>query len=278
MNRPRAVLLGLLPLALGSCASVDVPVGPDLTAISDVYAEPTGTVDGETIASAAAAALVDLELVHGLGELEFVTDSLQSVSETIHDVAADDENSIRSIRGSANVRTICPGGAAEPTSDPANGDVEYTVAYEQSRLEDTIWGTLTDCVFHDAGARPLSADVEPGPGHYDGTMDIYLGEEVKLTDLDFPSFLFRLDGHARIAAMDTEVGMDFRLLRADSVVEVRAPAADGDVIFGFGSDAARVNLRTRDTTYCCDFDARSCIAVDGDGCDDPSIPGEELTW
>lgn len=278
MNRRTVALLSALPGVLGSCTNVEVPVGPDLTALAAVYDEPTGTVDARTIASIAAAALVDLEFVHSLGQLEFVTDSLEGVSDAIHDVAADDENSIRSIRGSASVRTICPGDGAEPTSDPANGDVRYTIAYEHSRLEDTVWGSLSDCTFHDAGARPLGTDVPPGPGHYDGSMDIYLGEEVKLTDLDFPSFLFRLEGHARVASMDNDVAMDFRMVRANSLVEVRTPATDGDVIFGFGSDAARVELRARGATYCCDLGGRRCAAVDGDGCDSPAIPGQELTW
>ncbi len=278
MHRRAVVLGSFVPLALSSCATVDVPRGPDLSGIADVYDAPTGVVDGETIASVVTTALVDFELVNGLGELEFVTESLEGVGDAIHDVAADSEDSMRSIRGSARVRTICPGGEAKHTVDPANGDVEYTIAYRQSRLEDTVWGTLDGCTFHDTGERPLGVDVPAGPAHYDGSMDIYLGQEVKLTDLHFPSFLFRMDGRARLSALEADVSMDFRIVRATSLVEVRVPATDGDVIFGSGANATRVLLRARDATYCCDFTARRCSALDGDSCDDPTLPGRDLTW
>jgi hypothetical protein len=279
----RLALAGLVTVtAVGCYDSLDLPEPPDLEGLAAVYDAPTGSVDTESLREAVTTALARLGSVYSLGRLEFFTESVENLATTVSEVAAEDANTERSLVGTVNAVTRCPGGSSTPNPSAATGTVDYQVNFREGALEPTIWGTVLECEFFDSGERLLrqGEDAPPaGRASYTGRIDLYLGEPLSLREPRLEALLFRLEGDLELPTATTTVGFDFRLRTAEgSEIELRVPVRDGDVVFGFGPSLSAVNLSTADGAYCCDFTASRCARLSAGSCAEPTPDGQVLSW
>jgi hypothetical protein len=281
------LLLRGAPLALPllACSGLNLPQGPQLADLDAAYDNPEGLVDDETIAAVAALALSRLDAILGLGRLDFVTESLTEVSEVVKETVRDDGDTHFRIKAVTSVEKVCPGepgdGGMGGVGGADNGLLTYTMRIEKSGILDTVWGEFESCRFPDPG------EIFPGASHlprmagsivtYDGSMDIYLGGNLQLAELEFRRFLFRLDGTLELGSTTVDVALDFRL-QEDGRTEIRVPAEDGDVVFSFRPKSALVGLEAGDGSYCCDFGERACALANGNDCQDLQLEDRVLRW
>lgn len=279
--------MGLVLLPLLACSRLSLPEGPELATLDAAYDDPQGTVDEETIAEVVALGLRRLDAILGLGRLDFVTESLTDVSEVIKEAGRGEADSHFRLKAVASVDRNCPGdgsddGAGEGGQGGADsGVLSYTMRVQENGILDTVWGTFSNCEFPDPGEMFPGASVLPRtPGSlvaYDGSMDIYLGGDLKLAELAFERFLFRLVGTFTVGGEDMAIELDFRVQR-DRKTEVRVPATDGDVVFSFTPGTTLVELEAGDGSYCCDFEQRNCVLSEGNSCEDLQAGDQVLRW
>jgi hypothetical protein len=246
-----------------SCNELVVPEGPDLSQIDQLYEEPKGILNEENIQEIVENALVKLQSLENLGKFGFVIDTLENVNETIKSVATADDGSILKISGSTDVASVCPGPGAKATTASANGNLTYTITFDRSKIGEVVWGSFNDCVVA-FGENVFTIN---------SSMDIYLGGEIPLSDLDIDTLLFRLDGGYTRNDEFFSLAFDFRV-RSDEI-SIRVPALDGDVIFTFGLAVA---IETREGSFCCDFENRTCFQLEGDSCEGAIAGDLSLSW
>jgi hypothetical protein len=280
--RPRACALAALVAWFGAtgCSRLTLPSGDELASLNRAYDEPKGKLSEEVMEEVASRALDRLDSILGLGRLDFVVDSLTEVSEVVREVTT--EGSVRRIRVTAltSVEKICPGEGGEPDSD-ANGILSYTLRVRENGVLDTVWGDFMACRFPDPGETfPGFTGLPREAGAlvtYDGSMDVYLGGNLDLPELDLQRFLFRLEGMLEIGGETVEAALDFRVAR-DGRTEVRVPADDGDVVFTFTRGETKAGLEAGDGSYCCDFAERSCVRAQSNDCEELMVGDEVIRW
>lgn len=266
-------------LAVTGCSRLTLPTGEELASLDRAYDEPKGRVNSDGMEDVSVSALSRLDSILGLGRLDFVIDSLNDVSEVVQDVTTG--GTVRRLRVTAltTVEKICPGEGGEPDKE-TNGALTYTLRVQENGVLDTVWGEFAACRFPDPGERfPGFTSLPREAGDivtYDGSMDVYLGGNLQLLELDLQHFLFRLEGSGEVGGTPFDVGLDFRV-RQDRKTEVRVPADGGDVVFSFASGTTLVGLQTGEGSYCCDFERRAC-ARSGDDCDEFPAGEPVILW
>jgi hypothetical protein len=240
-------------------SSVTLPVPPaDLQAVAAEYDNPPGTVPPsamqqitelqQTLNTIAQTHLADL-----------VSDTLISLRERLamNGVATDpatgpkDANRF-TLRGSVVVDRVC-GGWDDTSTTPApstNGSIELTAVVDGSRLQRNVWGTASAC-----RGRVDVANAATVHAFLDGTLAIFLGGPLptSVTDADFIVAWSGMLGTEQAQAM---VSFDFRIVYPQ--IEVRIPAADGNIIGSIGADG--VSLRGNNGTFGCSSDTFTCAA------------------
>jgi len=278
VHQLRSVASGLLLLAPLACSGLSLPEGPELAELDAAYDAPEGTVDDETIAALADLSLSRLDAILGIGRLDFVTESLTDVAEVVQETAQGEGETRFQLKAVASVERQCPGDGSDPDGD---GLLTYTMRVNENDVLDTVWGDFDRCRFPDTGETFPGASVLPRSEGaivtYDGSMDVYLGGNLHLSDLSFRRFLFRLQGELELETETVAVDFDFRI-HTDKRTEIRIPADGGDVVFGFTPGTTDVRLEAGDGSYCCDFAEHFCVLAEGNDCDALETGDQVLRW
>jgi hypothetical protein len=255
-------------VSLSACSSLDLPEGPDLSALNQTYEEPGGQVNPENVSEIVETARAAYEEVRAFTALDFVVETLDQVGEVIQDFSDVDPEHPRQVDVVSDTTTICPGFGDNGETDPDNGSLTFTLTIEASRVTPTIWGRFDQCKLVDAKTQ-ISLD---------SSIDLYITGDLDLTDLVFKSYLFRLNGDLKVNENTLEHEIDFRIL-ADKSIEVQVPAEKGQVVANFGLLAnRRMALRARDRSFCCYFDEQRCARLSGPSCADAESGDQELSW
>jgi len=275
-------LVGLaivLALPCVSCSRLSLPEGDELASLEAVYENPQGRVTRGDMERAATMAVDRLDAILGLGRLDFVVDSLTDVAEVVKDVASDEGTGRFRVTAVTTVDKICPGAGEEV--DPDNGHLTYTLRVRENGVLDTVWGDFNRCQFIDPGEVFAHGGTVPRtPGSlvtFDGSMDVYLGGNLRLRELEFEHFLFRVDGVLDLPDAEIVADFDFRVDR-EQHTQVRVPVSNGDVVFSFVPSRMAVGLATRDGLHCCDFDRRFCVSSDSAACNDLEEGDRVIEW
>lgn len=253
------------PLLTGCHEKIDIPEGPDLEALGELYDSPQGTFGPDNMAEIVDQALKELATWEELGRLGFVIETVEGVGEAVREAAGNSEGI--SLSGVTYVDSVCPGFPGDEEGDPDNGILKMTVTLKDSFVEEVIWGDFTACKMNFGGRNVTLTS----------SMDLYLGGPVPLSNLRFDAVVIRVEGEVKLEDETTDFSSDARISGGD-FFELRVPADGGDVILGFEDDLTSVAVRSLDGAYCCDFDNRSCSQVDGQDCKAPVVEGTRFTW
>ncbi len=267
-------------LAVACDNDPDIPVGPNMQPLVDVYDNPTGTLDEQNVEEVVRKAAEQLAKVDELGDLQFVVDTVENVTKTVEDFSDeggdDDTGGQVPIDGVARFRTICPGWVpGERLNQEENGALNMTLPFRDSRYLSVIFGSFARCRFRVVNAQqqatPLRLEVN-------STVAGYIGPGVNLNLSNLQSVLFRLEG---IASIDEEepfpVELDFRVYRA-GLVETRVPSDDGEVIAFVEDNTVGAGIRAANGTFCCIFGGRLCIETEATSCQGVTTGDRVLRW
>jgi hypothetical protein len=272
--------IALLMLAAACNDEPDIPEGPNMLPLVEIYDNPPGTLDEANVEAVAMLAAEQLAKVGELGDLDFVVETLQDVTETVDDFSEeggdDDTGGQVPVNGVARFRTICPGWVpGERLDQEANGALNVTLPFRDSRYLPVIFGSFERCRFRVVNRQE---QVTPLRVQLNSAIAGYIGPDIRLDLSNLRSVLFRLEGTGSFDDDEpVDVELDFRVFTAGKV-ETRVSAQGGDVIPFVEEGVARVGIRAANGTFCCDFEERICIQTEATSCEGVTSGDRALTW
>jgi hypothetical protein len=272
--------IALLTLVPGCTDDPDIPEGPNMLPLVEIYDEPPGTLDAQNVEEVAMLAAEQLAKVAELGDLDFVVETLQDVTETVDDFSEeggdDDTGGQVPVNGVARFQTICPGWVpGEKVDQEANGALNITLPFRDSRYLTVIFGSFARCRFRVVNRQE---QVTPIRVELNSAIAGYIGPGIKLDLSNLQSVLFQLEGTGNFDDEEpVDIELDFRVFTAGKV-ETRVPAQGGDVIPFVEEGVARVGIRAANGTFCCEFEERICIQTEATSCEGVTSGDRALTW
>jgi hypothetical protein len=267
-----------------------------MSALLEAYEHPTGEIDPENaaaVASQVAAATMSAREQDPLKLMNELVDELQSMGGVqptdagMEDAGPADSNAAITILGqpvdvgaSARLHHICDGWQDTDPDAGTAGSAELTVAADGRGFLSTVWGTLDACrVRQDTAALELTGALQV---HFGGAED-----RVTPSQLKEVGYLVSFDGRISVE-MDSQrversVRFDFRVfppaelqlnvVQSDGT-NVVAVLDAGSLIASAQAGALSMQLRTRDTTWRCDFHV---ITAHGT-CHDSLDEARQVSW
>jgi hypothetical protein len=241
--------------AIAACEEDEVvlPTPPDVSSLRAAYDTPTGTLSGDGLACAAAAAMATIDDNYLDALQQLIGDGLTSVRQRLIDsgLPIDDQGNLDAeelrVRGSIVVTRICQGWdpAATVPDQASNGDLTLTALVDESKLQKVVWGAAHNCLARvdvlQGTPRAASIDL-----FFNG--DVVVGLDRGLpADWQSAGFLVKVDAVVGTAELRRQVSFDFHVRFPQ--LELRLPGEGGDIIAVVDPTApSTVTLRTRDGT------------------------------
>jgi hypothetical protein len=252
-------------LALGGCTEADArPVGPDLQALVDAYAQPSAELDLEGARTALLDSLPQLRALRAIDSLRFLLDAVQSTGDgfALRGLA---QQLHADLDGYVHVRTICPGpdANAETPNAQRDGTVELTARITDAAVEPVVFGVAHGCRFSapTAGILPdwLPLPDEDFQARLDGPIAVHLGTTLVLGRSTALQPLMRVAGTLEVAGLPELQDFDFRV-PGPGVLELRvALGARDNVVLVLEQDRLRVR-EARGTWRCTVAEELECSA------------------
>ncbi|HVJ17278.1 MAG TPA: hypothetical protein VM686_17735 [Polyangiaceae bacterium] len=236
---PGSVLTALCCAALagGACTGREPetalkPTPPDMSALSAVYASPTGTFQRDSAQGPLDAARRALDQI---ATLRIDAALLDLVQDTAGAVA------------NAGIEATDGDGYLETTRTCAgNGRLELTVGFSEQGIDAVAWGQAIACEYLIDGRSILLY----GPsGAVAGDVRLSFGEVVAFDRVARQPVLLDLDTTAEVDGLPGPADLDFRVDPRAATLELRIPVDDGDVIVVSENERlSRVRARNGDFT------------------------------
>ncbi|MCH2110815.1 MAG: hypothetical protein MK135_15970, partial [Polyangiaceae bacterium] len=240
-----------LILGYGCKSALDVPDGPNLSALRATYDSPPGIIAEDILEEVTSAAQDARREVENLTSLEFFLESIATSTEDLTNLSKDLSRNV-DLRGISDVVSTCPG--VEEDSEfsfderrTRNGTIDYALLFEDSQLKPSIRSRFSSCQFFHQEA----------PVQTEGVVLIGFRGDLNLRNLEIKSFLFDMafdytylepENTTPLDSEDTNYQIDFEYY-LDGTLDIGVPAQGGDVIFRFGVDFDQAGLRTADGSF-----------------------------
>jgi hypothetical protein len=250
---------GALAAACGPSAP-QLPPEPDMSALVNAYANPTGTIDPNQVDQIVSSAKTQVDQEQPGWLVNLVSLALVSLHNRLNDgrmptdPAAEPDSHRLQIEAVATLTRICSGwDPTQTTPDAAqNGDIVATAVVENGQLRRTMTGEASNC---QARLQPSSTVPVGINGFLDGTMNVYLYAGLPTT-LDEVHVLVQVSGQIGVAN-DVKTGeLDFVINFPEVQYSLSRP--DGNLILSIGGPNG-ITLRGVNGTYTCDPAGGSCV-------------------
>jgi hypothetical protein len=238
----------------------DLPPAPDMSALVNAYANPTGTIDPQQVDQIVGDAKARVDQIQPDWLTNLISTALVALRRRLNDggvptnPATQPDPHHMIMETVATLTRICQGwNNPTGTPDPArDGQIVVTAVVEEGRLRDTITGAATQCQarFQPSSAVPVSIN-----GFVDGTMNIFLYEGLPQTVNDV-HVLVEISGQIGLEGNVQSGELDFLIDFPE--VQYRLPRSDGDLILSIGGPNG-ITLRGANGTYTCDLAGGSCV-------------------
>jgi hypothetical protein len=260
------IIAAALAVSVGGCGP-DKPVLPDapmeqqMTDLTAIYDNPTGTIDTANIQATLDAVDARLTQLHLDWLPTLVSEALVRLSERIEDVElvtevdeeAPTEHTV--IDAVVDLQRICRGWSDSPSlPDAANGTFDLTAVVEDGKLRPDVWGTASACRTRlDPLDVPAGSDLISANLSVDAALDVRLYGPLPRS-VGEAKFLLLFEGRLGTEERTADTSFDFRVL--DGHFAFRFAVSDGDIIVEIG--VTSISLRGSNATFTCDLASRSC--------------------
>jgi hypothetical protein len=243
------------------------PAAPDMTALVDAYAKPSRMFDEP--AANEVKSLLETKL-QALFDLEALADRLETVLGALEDdpMMAFTGGGRTPVdlagEGYARIERICTGYGepAPPVDKAANGYLELTVGYTEDGLDPVIAGGAVDC----------AEQVDSKRLRFAGSVNLYIGNALKVSALPTTPVLFQLAGFA-FHVNDTELlsgGFDFQVCRGTAshckpgfVEMLLGLPSGGTLVFFVDPETKAGGFRAANGIWTCAFSDGRCSDEQG---------------
>jgi hypothetical protein len=248
-------------LALIGCtqdAIVEQPTPPDMSALLGSYRAPSATFDRDVAQQALDLALEQFGLVADSAVFDTllgtVNDGLaaEEGEEQAQGLAVQRQGLALEGEGFLRIKRVCPGWGDEGVNEARDGKLDLTMNFSDAGIAPVIWGGAQGCRYGAAEQQAL----------LDGDLQIHLGEDVGLDQIGTLPILVRV-GRLQLPGKDIDFsGLDFRVLPAEALIEVKVNMDNGHLLVAFGAETGLV-VRASNGNFTCDLEARACVDQQG---------------
>lgn len=239
---------------------VNMPEAPDMSPVRALFASPTGSLAKLPPGELVTLLQQNFLIIDELGAFQVLSDTLSAFMnpggegaqeaglETTRAGLQAGETSLDG-KGYLIVTRTCPGTVGAATPDPADGQVELTVVFDEQGFRPVAWGLATDCRFKSGDkATVLDADYS-----------ISFGDRHWSQSQPPQELLFDVVGTVLSDGKKTIGTWDFRYLDPGRF-ELNLETSTGNVIF-FAEGELRGFL-SADGPWSCDFEEMKCSSAD----------------
>lgn len=258
----RSVRLLLLTLGTCQCATFQEPSTPDLSALDALYEHPPGGIAAIDLESVMNEAAESYALLQQYGNFDFMVQTLKQAVDHVKEAANPEDDS--PFKLSAKGRVLAP---CTAQGQAAPGTLEFEMVVDRNYLEPGISGEFKQC-FTDEGDASHTID---------GVVELFLGEATPLQDVDLSRVLVRFDGTAVASGSAPFEGLLHFRVTDLSTVEFGILGDTDMVVVGLLPQGG-AQLRTREGSFCCDFERRQCLALAGDSCEEIVAGDDVWSW
>jgi hypothetical protein len=261
LKRPTTTVL--LVLALGGCGAgeLQLPPGPDMTALVTAYQAPTAPIDVAMLDTLRTNVQARLLVLHLDWLPDLVADALTRLGAQLDANGLSDPNASPPtnrpiIDAVVSVDRVCVGWDDPPGPPDAtkNGAINLTAVVDDGRLRQDVEALATMCHARiqpsGAAARGSSLAVD---GFVDGTLDVHFYGRVPRTVAE-TDVLVRIQGQIGVSGATTSGEADFRVRYPDLDFTVEQPG--GEIIVTISTDG--VTLQGSNVTVQCSADLSTC--------------------
>lgn len=260
-------------------SEVEKPAAPQMQALLDAYAVPTGALTAATLLELVAGIPPRIASVDAIQLDRRVIDAAQAALRQLQDrqpmvvapqaplrqgVAVAAEPLTVEGQGYLEVTRICDGWGALPVPDWNNGYMQLTVGFTEQGVDPVIWGGLTLCKYRLGEHQILLDGVALDPSS--GDVRVYVGNNVQLATFGtFPEpVLVEVVAQVFVDGIEVAGQLSFRLDVNTRGLELLVPVTGGHVLAAIGGTRASVvQVRAANGLFQCDLAVSRCTAPDG---------------
>jgi hypothetical protein len=228
---------------------LSIPDAPDMDALVEAYDQPSGEFDPAEEDEVRATLAVLGALVERTRVASYFFDVVENIVDETEDTAGGSEEAGLTLEadGYLRVKRICTGWVAPAVPDAeANGQLDLTTTFRESRLDPVIWGNAAKCRYL-AGETRLELRQVPDTPYGIG---VHWGVGVDIQSLAERRLLFALNLTGVVGEEELDLQFDFRTLTGRSI-EYRIEQDDGSFVASINR-ADTVTLRAENGTFECE--------------------------
>jgi hypothetical protein len=244
------------------------PIAPDMSALTNSYEAPSGTLNAEAIRGAVDFVDRNLAEIATLGAEQQLLDALKQALQAENPSEMQSRGSIGTTRqaltlegeGFLRITRVCNGHTSTPVADKENnGFFVFTVGFTDAGVDPVVWGNFFACSYL-AGTTRVKLDRGLAD---DGDIRLFIGRNLAVERVGLEPVIVDLNVTATIDDATVDVRLDFRIDPENETFELRVPSMTGDLI-AVASSEALVGIRAKNGNFVCDLGMRTCTAFDGE--------------
>jgi hypothetical protein len=167
-------------------------------------------------------------------------------------------------QGYMQITRLCNGWGAQPSPDPANGNMQLTIGFQDQTVDPVLWGTFTLCRYLGGSSQIQLAGAA---GAASGPLNCYLGGPLPWANVGQTPLLFTVDFGVELNGAASLLQSAFRIDPVLDTIELLEHTSEGDLLVllsaGSASLSQLLSVRAKNGNFSCDELARTCTSDTG---------------